>query len=388
MKSIKKHLKDTHAYTLVEVLLALSIFSIGIVPIYQIIINGAKLQNLAEETYEATLYSQALLQEVKGQIEIDVEEAYKESRKGKSLPFGKPWLNGGSTDTSLIKFLAIEPGSIDKEFNEKYNLDNYLYEVHIWDMDGRDPLDDRISFKGNNAISFIAYKDSVVLAPMFTKENTYDFTHIVIEPEIEKYFLNYDSLVWSSLGNTKPIAIGEITHKAPEGLEVKAMGIQGDNVTIKDIIGCDFLSNDIKLTYKLPTASNSSTHELIVERTGLAHLVGVVQLSIDLTTFPEDVSSKIIRIENRTEATIVIPIYNEKNIAGIEIYPIQENENGRIVVEERAKLAPLRNFVVGIVVRDANNITFGEDNKVLSKIVDVYSFDYNKQKKKWEVVNK
>ena len=379
MKSIKKCQKGTCGYALVEVLLALSIFAIGIIPIYQMIISAAKVQNLAEKTYEATLHSQALLQDIKTQIETDIGEAYRESRKGELPPFGKPWTNGSTIDTSLVKFLGIEPVSADKYFGEKYNLDKYLYEVHIWDMGGRDSMDNIMSFNQDNVIILTACKDSSIVVPILAKENTNDFTNIGIESGFENYFLNKESLVWAGMGEVKPIAIGEVFYKGSGGMGIKAAGIQGDHIVIEDIAGCTPLGNKIRLIYTKPTTRNCNTHELIIEKVGVGEIAGVVALSIDLTTFPVDLNAKTIRIENRTEATIVVPVYNEKGIMDIEIYPIQENDDGRIVVEERGKLEPLRNFVVEIIVRDAKNITFGENNKILSKIVDIYSFDYNKQ---------
>lgn len=380
MTTIKKCLKDTGGYALVEILLALSIFSIGIIPIYQMIISAAKIQNLSEETYEATLHAQALLQDVKIQIEIDLRQAYQESRNGQLPPFGKPWLNGATIDTSLLKFLGVESASMDKGYSEKYNLDNYLYEIHICELRGCDAIDNIISFDQDNVISLIACKDSAIVMPILTKENRNGFTNIAIESGIENYFLNKESLVWAGMGEIKPVAIGEVFYKVSGDIGIKARGIQGDHIMIEDIAGCIPLSNKVRVMYTKPTAKNSHTHELIIEKVGLAQMAGAVTLAIDLTTFPVDLNAKTIRIENKTEATIVVAVYNEKNKEDIEIYPIQENENGRIVVEKREKLEPLRNFVVEVVVRDANNINFGEKNKILSKIVDIYSFDYNRQR--------
>jgi len=370
LELIRKYLKNTQGFTLVEVLLALTIFAIGIIPIYQMIVSSAKVQNVAEETYQATLHSQALLQDVNNQIEIDVGEAYEVSRQLSSKVI-EPWLDptGGDIDSSLVNFLKIA----EDEFNEKYDTENYLYEVHIWPMENGKPVTD--------AISFIAYKGGVTI-PGFTAENTSNFTQVEIKDLIEQYFQDNNALIWAGLGEVKPIGIGEVKYKAHDAIEVTARGIEGYNIVVEDIAGEGFLGKNIKLIYKCHDDGGPITHELIVGDMIGSVAGDIIQLSVDLTTFPSGIRSKIIRIENRTSATLVVSAYNEKNEADIQIYPIQQAKEGRIIVEERAKLEPFKNFIVGIIVKDANNITFGEPNKVLGKIVDIYSFDYNKQKRK------
>lgn len=376
MKLIKRLLTQTQGYTLVELLISITIFAIGIVPLYQILVSGAMMQNVAEETYEATLHGQALLQSVKKQIEKDVGEEYRYSR---GIPASniKPWLDPDITslDPSLTNFLEIEPDNVGREFNEKYNLGDFLYEVHIWTMKNGEPVD--------KAISFTAYEDPMLI-PIFDESNTTDFTRVEIHEMVRKYFVNRESSLWTELGLKKPVGIGEIAYDREEIIKIRAIGIDGENMTIDPIEGYGSLHNNTKLIYEsheeVLDGERVITHEVIIEdgqdKLGIED---IVQLSIDLTTFQSGINSKIIRVENRTKATVVIPVYNEKNLAGIKMYPIQTNEQGNIVVETRPKLEPSKNFIIGIIVKDANNVGFGEKNKVLSKIVDVYSYDYNKQ---------
>lgn len=381
MKLIKKLLKDTHGYTLVELLLAITIFAIGIGPIYQIILSSTNVQNAAEETYEATLHAQALLQDVNKQIEKDVGEEYKVSR-GLSGEAIKPWLNwDAGTVYSLSRFLE-EDEVFSTQFNTKYNLKNYLYEVYIWPMEGGEPVEKPISMATYNILD--ATSEYMDKSPFeYIKEAEMESDN---EKRFKKYFESNDSLIWVGLGETKPIAIGEIIYNANKTLKIISKGIVITNageatIETAEIEESKIPHQGLELIYA--SQDEGSTHELIVKEVLSLEKEKVVQLSIDLTTFPDDISPKIIRIENKTEATVLISVYNEqsdnKELADIKIYPIQENKDGNIVLEDRPKLQPSKNFIIGIIVRDANNIAFGDENKILSKIVDVYSFDYNKQ---------
>jgi len=377
LNQIRKLLKETVGYSLAELLLAITIFTIGIVPLYKMAISTGKVQKSAEETYEATLQAQGLLQAVRKQVEEDVKNEYEFSR-GIATLNAKDWMNPGIFHPvySIVDFLEImDPASIIA-FNENYSVDNLLYEVNIWHMLDGSPTEP--------PISLISYIDSSLAADLSVVDPS-SFLRIEIEDAMKEHFLQKSSLLWTALGNVTPKAIGEITYQGIDTIKIKGNGIEGKNIAIDSIDRYTELSKDIELSYKSDSEIDSDTggmlitHQLVIDEEMPLNNADIIQLSIDLTTFPSDARTKIIRVENKTKATVVLPVYNEKNSANIEIYPIQRKDTGNIIIESRNKLEPSKNFIIGVIVKDAYNSTFGDKNKILSKIVDVYSYDYNKQ---------
>lgn len=415
MKLKRKLLNDTSGYTLIELMIILLIFAIAIVPIYGMVVSGAKIQKASEETYQATLQSQSILQSVKGQIEKDLSDQYKTKRKIAAVG-AKKWLNPALGPTDLNKYLfnfLIEVENPTEvvdytnpkvlELQNKFKTDTFLYEVHIWHIENGelrkiDPLDPLSAPK--LPVSMFEYNPTItppVANPTFTTTNTSDFTMVEINNAIKDYFGDKESLLWTNPasttpGSNEPKAIGEITHKSGDEISITGNGM-GTSVTslagspdisVALITGYESIADVVDLSYeryKIDEADlnpdSEKTQNIIINGAGLTS-ADFIQLSVDLTTFI-DPGTKVIRIENNTEAKVIIPVYNESNPQGIEIYPIQNKQGGNIVVENRQRREPSKNFVIGIIVRDAYNSTFGKPNKILSKIVDVYSYDYNNQ---------
>ena len=407
MKLKRKLLNDTGGYTLIELVIVLLIFSIAIVPIYKMVISGAKIQKASEETYEATLQAQSLLQSVKGQIERDVTNAYKAKREGSAVAI-KPWLDPDKNATDLNKYLInflndiTDPtapvdgsGTGTMAFRSKFKTDAFLYEVHIWHLkDGQLKKRNPTDADPQLPISLFEYDPAVtptVSDPTFNTTNTSDFTMVDINTAVKNYFGDKEFLLWTNPisatpGATDPKAIGEIIQKGADEISIRGNGIKpavasvsgSPAITVDKIPGYQNIPEVIELSYERH-GGVEKTQNIIINGPALTS-DDIVQLSVDLTTFTDSsLQTKVIRIENNTKAKVVIPVYNELHLSNIEIYPIQHKTGGNIVVETRARREPSKNFVIGIIVRDAYNSTFGKPNKVLSKIVDVYSHDYNNQ---------
>ena len=377
---IKRYLKNTRGYTLVELLLVITIFSIGIGPVYKMIITGAKVQKVAEETYEATLKAQSLLQNVKQQIQKDVEAEYVLSR-GLPSPGIKEWLQPGVSPIvyDLPVFLEIKSQEGLANWNEKYKIDTFLYELYIWPMTSNGPIE--------NPLIFTTY----------SLEKPLDFTKVKLTKSAEKYFSHQEGLLRTDLSQgqsdigTQLIGVGEVSHQGADTITIRGSGLEGENMRVNKIEGYTKLEKKIRLTYQkhieqLDTAENKAlqkqrvtTHQLAIEEKVPLQNKDTVQLSIDLTTFHHKGNPQIIRIENRTKATVAVPIYNENALENIRIYPVQKNPEGNIILEKRNKQEPGKNFIIGIVVRDAHNSSFGDKDKVLTKLSDVYSYDYHGQ---------
>lgn len=376
---IKRFLKKTDGYTLVVLLFVITIFSIVIIPIYKMIIMGAKVQKTAEKTYEATFQAQSLLEGVKKQIEKDVGMEYAHRRGLTSLDLN-PWMMSDITHPvySIPAFLGIndEAGLIG--FNKKYSTSTFLYELYIWPMPEGRPVQQPIVFS------------------TYPLRNPSHQTRLEIQKSAEKYFSYQEMLLWGDIDGSlvgssgrNLVGIGEITHQETDNIKVRGNGLEGENISLKEIEGYTSLEKKVKLIYKYhlehfsisrsePTKKETViTHEIVIREKIPLEDRDIIQLSIDLTTFPLKDKSEIIRIENKTKATVVIPIYNEKDLGNIQIYPIQENLEGNMIVERCNKLEPRKNFIIGIVVKEALNNTFGPDEKVLGKLVDIYAYDYN-----------
>lgn len=377
---IKRYLKNTRGYTLVELLFVITIFSIGIGPVYKMIITGAKVQKVAEETYEATLKAQSLLQNVKQQIQKDVEAEYALSR---GLPSAgiKEWLQPGVSPIvhDLPVFLEIKSQEGLAKWNEKYKMDTFLYELYIWPMTSSGPVE--------NPLIFTTY-------PL---EKPLDFAKVNLQKSTEKYFSHQESLLWTDLGQgqsdigTQLVGVGEVSRQGADTITIRGSGLEGENIRINNIEGYTKLEKRVRLTYEkyieqLDTAQNKTlqkqrvtTHQLVIEEKVPLQNKDAIQLSIDLTTFHHKRNPQIIRIENRTKATVAVPIYNENALENILVYPTQKEPEGNIILEKRNKQEPNKNFIIGIVVRDAHNSLFGDKDKILTKLSDVYSYDYHKQ---------
>ena len=359
---IRKGLQKTAGYTMTDLVLSISLFAIGIIPIYQMMIGGARIQNRAVKTYQATLESQVLLQEILGQIEIDLEEEYKVSRGLVSTNI-KPWLKPGNNHPAyrLSEFLG--------ENKEQDLVDGFLYEVYIWQMESDQPKTSPISILSN----------AIFAQPERREEDPWEKVRVEIGKMPPKYFTSQESLVWPSLGTgNPPVAIGEISYSHEGAMKIRANGIQGDGIQIEKIEPFKALENKIKLRYSKHTqkleGQPMTTHELIAQddASGRLRKSDLIQLEVDLTTFPESRNPKVIRIENKTQASLNILAYHEKNQGNVSIYPVQSSDQaGSIVLDSRDKLEASKNFVVGIIIK--------EDHKILSKIVDIYSYDYNKR---------
>ena len=426
MKSIRKTLdpiNDTSGYTLIELMMVILIFAIAIVPIYTLLTSGAKIQKASEETYEATLQAQSLLQSVKKQMETDLLGEQEFERKLIAKPV-KPWLiEPGSPgypatfDNSLINFFSqfsdpnslIEQDQKDKyakevkDFQTKFQTDDFLYEVHIWHLDkGKlQAIDSTSKVRPGPVpdVTFIEYGS--VKVPTFVEDNTSAFTMLEIKDAIKDYFDYKELLLW-----TKPVssgvglqAVGQIYYKEPEDISsenldkitLDAYGIDGKGIDVNPIDSYGGITNNkVQASYtrisekkQMDNLNNrdSITQQIVLEEIGSSLMEeDIIQLEVDLTTFenPTEIGpyTDVIRIENKTKAKVVVAIYNEMG-SSIAIYPIQHSTKGSIVIEEKSKRNPKKNFIIGIIVRDAVNSTFGEENKILSKIVDVYSYDYN-----------
>lgn len=414
-------LDDTSGFTLIELLLVVLVFAIMIVPVYKILVSGAKIQKTSEETYQATLQAQSVLESVKGQIEKDIAFEQKVNRGLATPPVAK-WLSetpSGATDRYLLSFLqgddfttlANQADPNVKKLRKAFKTDTFLYEVHIWPIvsGGISPL----------PISMIEYDPTIVPAvgpPNFgvSGETPADFTMVDLNAAMNNYFDHKtDALSWTkpaALENSIPaeleaeklkgvgiISYDETLVGTNGGIKIQASGIveSSPSTPVGPIPDYSGFQDKAKISYKLYTSGTEGTYEFVID--DLASPVGgklteqdYIYLTVDLATFPyepvpvppatydEDADERILRIENKTAATVVVPIYNEKDL-GIKIFPVQHQTKGNIIIERRDKREPGKNFVIGVIVRDAFNSTFGKPNKVLSKIVDVYSYDYNKK---------
>lgn len=368
------------------------------------IISGAKIQKTSEETYQATLLSQSLLKSVQVQIEKDLkDERWKKLKKGKNPDHieAKDWLEGSTYDDSLINFLSDfkDPNNLTGDqlaeynqhvssFQEQFKTDQFLYEVHLWAIE-KGGLKTRVP-------------DYSFVQSTVSQDNISDLTMINLEEVIKDHFdYKDDPLLWTKPADFKILedddirAIAEIRSKGSDEISIRGNGIklkvdQVGNLGVGQITEIpDYGSIDqvIRLTYERyedREGSREYTHRLLIDKIDSAPLEEnhIIHIGVDQTTFThEDPGAQLFKIENNTDATVIISVYTENNSgdhSNMTIFPIQHKTKGQTVVEYRERKDPYKNFIIGIIVRDRCNSTFGEKNKILSKLVDVYSYDYNK----------
>ncbi len=280
----------------------MTLFAIGITPVYKTVIASSQIQKAAEKRYEATCQAQSLLEKVKRQMEADLSKEYALSR-GIGRENIKDWLGleSFSPIDSIPDFLDIEELDDLEAFQDQYGTQRFSYELYI------------------------------------------------------------GPIVQAHTDQERLMNFGEITYQAPNSIKVRGLNNIHEQTHIESLEGLGRLI----------------THEIIILEP--INRVDIIQLEIDLTSFPQTDIAQLIRIENQSKATVIIPLYSEKNLGGIEIFPIQKNPQGTMIVKQGNKLTPMKSFMIKLVVKDKCNTTFGESNKVLSQLTDIYAYDYNKK---------
>lgn len=389
MEFKKKLLNETSGFSLIELILVVLVFSISIQPIYRMIVTSANMQKTSEETFEATLQAQSILHSVKKQMEKDIKDEYRYKRGLWSGPV-KGWIDPQADNRNLNPSLKAFLNNETEEFRRQFKTRSFLYEVHIWHVEDGQVLVE-------SPVSFVAY-DKVanpgVDPPSFDEEKPEAFTMVEIEDRLKDYFGHKeDALLWTNPDNQDPAyhlegdpkAVGEITYDptllAGNQLKIRGSGIKS-SIGLVEIAGYKRLTENTALTCRRYPDGPSTTYELLIaeEIVGSLDENDNIYLSLDLATFPGHVNEIILRVENTTKATLVMPVYNERNEdekPDVKIFPIQHKTGGNIIIENRQQRAPSKNFVIGVIVRDAFNSGFGDPHKVLSKMVDIYSYDYN-----------
>lgn len=344
MSRVRKFMwgENESGFSYIEVLIAMAILAIAIVPIFSMIFSASKNTISGRRTYEAAIMAQNLSEKIKNEIE-------------KRLVTGEESFGEGANPQSLALFL--NPGDTDySKFNETFNGEEYEYDVYIKKANGSDKYE-------------------------LIKNNDYDYIFVHVKGEENspaKPSLDPAPITELDLTGSEsdPSIFAAFTGGNPP---TDSMELEFDGADDWDIIKDNSPEKSkIDLTWNDSTDPPSCT---IVVNNPLSANPALeeddrIEIHFDVSKLENEESKLYIRLQNNTKANVIFTIYrnnktNTKIDENIEVFPVQNEPKGNIFIERKTKMVPRENYIIRIVVRDRKS-----NSKILKDMVDIYSHDY------------
>ncbi|HOA80509.1 MAG TPA: prepilin-type N-terminal cleavage/methylation domain-containing protein [Defluviitaleaceae bacterium] len=334
---------DESGFSMVEIIIAMAIFSIFIIPIFSMVLASGKNTANSKRYYDATVMSQNLSEEIKYKL----SEIF-----AKHDPFhntaGIDPIGDKGTAVEIDDFLDMDPDV----FEETFKTNDYYYEVYIRETDDTtesytmgNPSDLYILKKGPMTVPVVA-GGSFPATPLDSVDLTLssnDFTpYFNIEYESENPDIVKENLTFGYVD-------GNWTTDSPEN---------GTDLTIS--------YDSSKRRYNISVGENTT---LTTD--------DIIKLNIDLTRANEELSLNelVIKVKNKSKAKVVLSVFRSTNEydKNLKIIPVQENKEGNIFLDMKTKIIPRPNYIIKIIVRDARET---QNGKILKEMTDIYSHDY------------
>lgn len=345
MCKVQNHftVESESGFSYIEVLIAMAIFAISVIPILSMIFNASQNTVSGRRYYEATIMVQNLSERIKNEIE---------RRLVNNEPLGE-----GTAPQSLALFLNPSDTNYSK-FNDAFNGDEYEYDVYIKKTDGSDQ-----------------YK--------LLKENNYNYDYLFVHINRGETSPTEPSLMpdpITELDLTGQNSDPGIFDTFIEGdLPTDSMELEFDGTDDWDIIKSNSPDKSkIDLTWNdfndFPSCVMVVSNPLSPNPT--LETDDRIEISLDVSKLQEEHRLDI-RLENNTKATIIFYIYRGNKVdvktldKNIEVFPIQNDPDGNIFIERKTKMIPRENYIIRIVARDRK-----KHSKILKDMVDIYSHDY------------
>ncbi|WP_058485240.1 type IV pilus modification PilV family protein [Defluviitalea phaphyphila] len=294
MNKISQFLKKENqsGFSYIEVLIAMAIFAICIIPILSIAFSSTKNSIKGKKYYEAVIMAQNLSERIKKEV-------------GEKLKNGEN-LGKKREIKQLYDFLNEEK----ETFNREFKGDDYNYEVYIKETEeGIDKYELKKDIDELYKFIYIDGGDTNTLPESLNIEQIIELNLSNID---SKYFGNeFESLSALKIEYDEEEWVDDISEKYEE------------NITFYK------KSNKIVVDNK-PELEDEN-----------------IKIEVDVSKLNK---SESITIENNTSSTIILTIYPANK--NIEIFPIQTEAEGNIFIERQNKLTAKKNYVIRIIVRD------------------------------------
>ncbi|NLK20906.1 MAG: hypothetical protein GX308_02205 [Epulopiscium sp.] len=331
------YIEKEEGFSYIEVLIAISILAICIVPILSMIFNAAKTTISGKQYYEAVIMAQNLNEEVKKEIE-------------RKLMNETPLATNIEDVEQLYSFLGYaNPSDFEAEFGEKsdVSLRKYDYEVYIKKIDG-------------STDKYKLFQDLDEVYKFIHINNDGTITDLPAPPslatELTLLATDYQVYFATSLpGATSVVDTMDFGYSGGYWEEPS----DTDHITIK---------YEAPRRYEILVTDNPGSTPLATS--------DIITLNLDATKADSDLASDKLRVrlENKSKANVLLSIYRlsadlDKQI---EVFPIQDNVDdlGDIFIERKTKVVPQGSYIIGIRVKDRRS------SKVLKEMIDIYAHDY------------
>jgi len=359
-------IKNESGVTLVEIIVAIAIFSIFIIPIFSMVLTSGNNTANSKRYYDATVMSENLSEEIKKKITEKLAKYDPLHDTTIDDPIGQK-----GVPVEIDSFLEMT----ESAFNNIFKANDYYYEVYIKEIDATtdsysmgDPTDLYILKKGPMTVPVVE-GDSFPATPL----NTVDFT--LLSENYVTYFKSeytYDSTYnYNPTGDPSKI-VEDLTFGYINGTWNTAIPKNGTDITIK--------YDGTKRKYDIKVGKNPTLNT-----------TDVIRLNIDMTRANDDLKNEeemLIRVENESKAKVIISTFRSTDQYDdkIKILPIQKvvndgdqsfeeimSNSGNIYVEMNTKFIPRKNYLIKIIVRDARQ---SQNGKILKEMIDIYAHDY------------
>jgi hypothetical protein len=379
----------------IEVAICLFAVSIVILPLSQAFVASVKLKEETKSISQSTFYAETLLEEVKKQLERDLirrEKVDLGEIPNEELAY--------YLDDELTKQERTEPTLLNKlfnhtlteadEFNQKYNLSQYSYEVALWQM--KDVLieaeeDESESEKEKIEISVSLLDEAIKFYTDAEENYQLKASELSIMPKFnlskdykglfkDELFLN--NFLPEADNNDSPV-IGSVLLKLRMNeeninttiinsghIEVKAGISPHDNVHVYNI--------ELEDGYTIPAPdegepANMAVVVLDTRALGLEEIEKTILKFNNNTNLPVNLKILMDRIEEDED---VVSFDDKINII------ISDNNDKKTTIERIMKLDREENYLIAVIVRDKDP-KIGLSGKIVKTMMDVYSFENSQE---------
>lgn len=423
MKSKWKAVKNERGTTLAEVLICTIIVALVIGPITLSYATSVRNRATAERINTATNNAENLIREIEDQITKDIifwqkvrgnrvdesalttEEKYRKAYagyyiQGQSINENKTTIEGLSGNLenadTLFEFLNKSATADKVAFMEKYNTEQYAYEVAIWPMSkildeiatGHAPGNDYILKMDNSNLANTTGVSKLHSSTesKYQFDNTFYGTEPVtfeINENIIEGFLDEDKNYHMGTADNDFTILNKITIKFTDNstnllmdTNITTSSLPGNTKTVATISeikgsGGKIVGYEIKIDTNGTIVSSTEGEYLSVVELDVTGLLRHYKGS------QADYSNYVFKIVNNTGYNQTVRVI-ENTLTGETpqnfTFITSGSSTERNTVEYISDITTMENYIVTVIVREINPV-LGEKGKIIKKMFDIYSYD-------------
>lgn len=332
--------KKQKGFTYLEVMLALVIIGIVIVPIGSGMVSSIKTVLYSKTIQQATQNAETVMAAVKEKIDMDV----KATPKGENPP-------------SYADKKAKELNSfIGGKYAAVINNPDYDYEVVVLPavegnmiINRNGTVDDKICLK----LTTIIGEDG---QPAFTQ---------LEDDVLAEFDLQIQDKLNTNRDNLKSHDISAVFKEGMPWIQLnKNGGLVGEAVF--EYIGIEAEKSNIQ--FSKSSVDDTNIYQITNCGTGNQKVIYIDARPINLKS--EGTVTKDIRIVNKTNETILIKLMD----SGKRVNIFLEQNPGKLILQRPDNVEKKKNYIIAVLVREKKDqAVFGKKGKILEKLIDVYS---------------